>query len=491
MTALGLPGLTLDRLTPWSQNRDKALLVAQTADDATAQQNALQTRADGQEQALRSALAELGVAGLDAADLTTLILHAEGLQAGQADDRARLKSLQEQRDAAALATPTLNQQAAAADLALKQWSSDWARHISAAGLAADIGAAGAAKALSTFGEIEEACRYIQDQQTSRIDPMRQEINRFTDDARTIAGQYAAECVGYAPVEIAASLGELLRMAQQDEDRHIRLTAAIAKTRQEIAAAKQAETIAASKIKPLFDAAQIQTVEALRAAIGASNAFREVELRVRDARAAALKSGDGLPLEQLESEIASEDLTQIAAQLLEVRNARDAAEAKRDACIARRTQAQDEFDKIAGQDDAARAESERQDALLLMGDAVDEYVRITVGAKLLKWAVERYREERQEPLLKRASETFSQLTLGGYSKLVVDFEAEPVSLDARNAEGALVTIKGLSTGTEDQLYMALRLAALELHYRGPALHGSTACCARTPFGARDTTPVHRG
>lgn len=68
------------------------------------------------------------------------------------------------------------------------------------------------------------------------------------------------------------------------------------------------------------------------------------------------------------------------------------------------------------------------------------------------------------MLKRASETFSQLTLGGYSKLVVDFEAEPVSLNARNADGALVTINGLSTGTEDQLYMALRLAALELHLK---------------------------
>ena len=38
----------------------------------------------------------------------------------------------------------------------------------------------------------------------------------------------------------------------------------------------------------------------------------------------------------------------------------------------------------------------------------------------------------------------------------------MSLNARNADGALVTINGLSTGTKDQLYMALRLAALEPH-----------------------------
>ena len=460
MTALGLPGLTLDRLTTWSQNRDQAMLAAQVVDEAMSQQNSLIARAGGQQQALRGALAELHVTDLKTADLKALILRAEGLQAGQADDRARLRNLQEHRDAAALAMPILYEQQATADQALRQWSADWARYIAAAGLAVDIGAAGATKALSVFAEMEEACRYVRDQQISRIDPMRQEIDRFTNDARTLAGKCAVELID--PVEIATHMAELLQRAQQEQDRHIRLTAAVAKTRQECAASKQAETISVAKIQPLFDVAQVETIEALRVAVSTSDTYRDIEQRARDARAALLKNGDGLSLERLESEVASEDLAQIEARLSEIRNARDAAQAKRDACVARRTQAQDEFDKIAGQDDAAKAESRRQDALLAMGDAVDEYVRITVGAKLLRWAVERYREERQEPLLKRASETFSHLTRGGYQKLVVDYETEPVSLNARNADGTLVTINGLSTGTEDQLYMALRLAALELH-----------------------------
>lgn len=144
----------------------------------------------------------------------------------------------------------------------------------------------------------------------------------------------------------------------------------------------------------------------------------------------------------------------------MRGARDIAQAKRGQCIERRTQAQDKFSKIAGQDDAAKAGSMRQDALLGIGDAVEEYIRITVGAKLLKWAVDRYREDKQDPL--RTSALLMQLTLGQYPRLAVDYAADPVTLMARKTDGTVVAINGLSTGTEDQLYLALRLAALDSH-----------------------------
>jgi uncharacterized protein YhaN len=47
-------------------------------------------------------------------------------------------------------------------------------------------------------------------------------------------------------------------------------------------------------------------------------------------------------------------------------------------------------------------------------------------------------------------------------LFVDYEKTPLSLSALHAEGRQVEVAGLSEGTRDQLYLALRLAALELH-----------------------------
>jgi len=66
------------------------------------------------------------------------------------------------------------------------------------------------------------------------------------------------------------------------------------------------------------------------------------------------------------------------------------------------------------------------------------------------------------MLERASEVFCGLTQGGFNKLVVDYESEPLKLSGQRAHGELVDIEGMSEGTRDQLYLALRLAALELH-----------------------------
>jgi len=77
-------------------------------------------------------------------------------------------------------------------------------------------------------------------------------------------------------------------------------------------------------------------------------------------------------------------------------------------------------------------------------------------------VDRYRERRQGPLLQRASTLFAQLTLGRFARLTPDFEVTPPRLIALRPDGERVHIDGLSEGTRDQLFLALRLAALELH-----------------------------
>ena len=66
------------------------------------------------------------------------------------------------------------------------------------------------------------------------------------------------------------------------------------------------------------------------------------------------------------------------------------------------------------------------------------------------------------MLARASQVFERLTQGAFGKLVVDYESEPLKLSGQRATAELVDIEGMSEGTRDQLYLALRLAALELH-----------------------------
>src|SRR3546814_1721033 len=73
------------------------------------------------------------------------------------------------------------------------------------------------------------------------------------------------------------------------------------------------------------------------------------------------------------------------------------------------------------------------------------------------------------MLGRASAIFAQLPLNSFERLRVDFDKNPMVLEGPRPDGLLVGMAGMSDGTRDQLYLALRLAALELHLRqAPAL-----------------------
>jgi len=95
---------------------------------------------------------------------------------------------------------------------------------------------------------------------------------------------------------------------------------------------------------------------------------------------------------------------------------------------------------------------------------------------LRTAIERYRQEKQGPLLARASSIFSTLTLGRFSRLLVDYEGDKPTLAGLREEGQeVVPVDGMSEGTVDQLYLALRVAAVEDAVRSGA---------RLPFLADD-------
>ena len=89
------------------------------------------------------------------------------------------------------------------------------------------------------------------------------------------------------------------------------------------------------------------------------------------------------------------------------------------------------------------------------------MRVRLASVLLQREIERYRAENQDPLLRRAGELFTQLTLGRYSALRTDFDdhERPILVGVR-AEGQRVKVGGMSDGTRDQLYLSLRLATLE-------------------------------
>ena len=105
-------------------------------------------------------------------------------------------------------------------------------------------------------------------------------------------------------------------------------------------------------------------------------------------------------------------------------------------------------------DRASAEAEAQ-AL------AREWVVLKLAGRLLDGALERYRESRSDPILAAAGRHFRTLTRNGFEGLSQAYgEHDALVLSAVRAGGEEIRVEGLSDGTRDQLYLALRLAFLE-------------------------------
>ncbi|MFG1451314.1 AAA family ATPase [Xanthobacter sp. V2C-8] len=172
---------------------------------------------------------------------------------------------------------------------------------------------------------------------------------------------------------------------------------------------------------------------------------------------------GRAVEEIRDEIAGRDDEALARHAEDAAAAHDAARQARDAAIVADTRAQEEQKAQAGQAGAAGAAQDMQDAIADLGDAMERFTRAHVAARLLAFAVERYRERHQNPIVTRAAEAFATLTDGRWSGIGIDYDKDPPRLAAIR-DGRLHGVDALSEGTADQLFLALRVAAIEEHAR---------------------------
>jgi len=113
------------------------------------------------------------------------------------------------------------------------------------------------------------------------------------------------------------------------------------------------------------------------------------------------------------------------------------------------------------DEAARAREEMESALARYRSGVRPWAQLKLAEALLSEVLRRHREKAQGPVVALAGRYFEMMTAGRFVRLVVDADGDKPMLLAQPAQGQPVGIAGLSEGTADQLYLALRLAALEV------------------------------
>ncbi len=460
MRALKLDGLPLEEYGAWLMRREQVVTAQQR------QQQALRELAETQQNivmAQNKLLHAMHLSGINpaaAASLSELAAVAERACQDIDTVNRQLDELKLQQQAAVGQRQQLRQnlEQAAADFA--DWQTQWRRALLSAGLPPDSAITAMDGILETITQLTEKLTNVKRIQEREIAPRQTELQAFTALAQRLAAELQPELSAHPPERISAALSARLETAQQTARRREQWLQSLEQNQSQARAAEEAGKLALAAISPLQHKAQTEDLSQLAAAIARSDALRQYQTQIAAAEQQLLNNGDGLDRARIEAEIAAADLSQLEAELQIVSAELSDALSQVETLSAQRNDAQRRLQAIAGDDDAARAEARRQAALADMAEAAERYIKLTTAERLLRWAMERYRAEKQGPLLQRAGAIFAALTLGNFSKLVVEFESN--TLEGMRAEGKLVGVSGMSDGARDQLYLALRLAALELH-----------------------------
>jgi len=472
LAAAGYPDLEPSRFLGWMADRDVAEAAHGAARDAADEADATRQRRDGARAALAASLA----AEVDApagVELAPLLAFAERIrqQSEEAEQKRRI-------DAAALTQ--IEQDAGGLERrrmrlvdGMAARASVWRDLAAEAGIALDI--AGATATLDVLEELRAAITAQADLQ-ARIDGILRDAREH--DERVIA---TADALGIAAASDTRQRLDFLRARLEAARSNAKVLATLEESvdiRTTEAAAEDARLSAArDSLKSLLEETGSADMAALSGAIERSRAARGLREAVANAETAIKSAGDGKGLEELIAALEGVDPDSLAARTETLAAEQAMLNAEVAVAAAAHGDAKRAFSSLEEEGpSAADAASHAEQARAELGVLSEHYILKRAQAVTLRWAIEQYRERHQDPMLLRASELFSSLTIGRYASLRIDNDGSaPRLLGLRDDGRTVVEIGAMSEGTTDQLFLALRLAAVEQ---------SVAAGVRLPFLADD-------
>lgn len=345
------------------------------------------------------------------------------------------------------------------EAAWSEWKSEWTAALVALGLDPANPEAVAAQ-VDAIDEMRTSVVKVDDLRHERIGKIERDVAAFGQDVVQLAATVSPDLAEAEPEEAVLQIERRLAEAKRVRDLQKDKDNAIADLEQKVEECEAACREARKAIDHLQEAAGVTDANQLKVAIEKSDLLRTLQAEQAQLLETLLAEGDGLSVGQLEEECETVDLDQVSAR--EALLTEELAELRERLLEARerRAVARQAFEAVGGDDAAARAAAVRQEALAEMREVAEQYTRVRSAALLLQWAIDRYRREKQAPLLKGAGQLFATLTGESFSNLRVDFDDQDrAHLIGVRPDGAAVPVPGMSTGTADQLYLALRIASV--------------------------------
>ncbi len=349
---------------------------------------------------------------------------------------------------------------AQAEEAMAQWHDAWAQTLTALGRPSGEAPAATAEVLLRLEELRGHVRDLADK-APRVVRMEQAIAAFEAEVGTLAARLAQ-----APSPDATTTARLLtarlKLAREAETRWVEAQQALRSAEKTLADAVADEEQKSQAVAALVAAIGAHTDEEADARLAASRERHCMETLRDQARASLATESEGLSHDALRADLASVELGALAdARDRAVHDLETASLAQQQAAVTL-SRAEQAYRDAAAATSATDAAAEHAAAVTRFGRLLEDELVLRVASDMLSRAMEAVAQNAGEGAPARISRAFASVTDGAYS-VVPEDEAGRTTLRIRetafpNEEPKAIDV--LSEGTRDQLYLALRIVALE-------------------------------
>ncbi|MBO6848775.1 MAG: AAA family ATPase [Maricaulis sp.] len=452
-----------ETMLEWLEGRDGVQEAIEARDEA----NSLLEAVRGEEQAARQqligGLASLGVdvGTLETDDLPIVVEQAAEelrLREAEADKRSGLEN--EVAEAGKLVVRRQREFEAAKN-ALAEWHDKWTAALGELGLAVDTAATAVDAQIGIIDQMRETAGRINSLRHDRIEKIQRDVADFENVVSQLVQVVAPDFADKAADDAVAALETRLNESEKIRGLREKLGEDIEGLKEQINTLEGQRREIAVSISHLKQAAGVDDNDLLESAIEWSDNRRRLCKERQKITEKLQQDGDGKTVDELAAECEGLAIDDVAAREASLQAELEDLRKQQSEAGDVRSQARQAFQAIGGDDAAAQAGAAREEALTEMGEVAERYVRVKTSAILLQWAIDRYRREMQAPLLKRAGQLFQVMTAGSFTSLRVDFDDQDNAyLTGVRPDESVVPVSGMSTGTADQLYLALRVASIE-------------------------------
>jgi len=409
---------------------------------------------------LRLEIVRLQKTAPEGEELNPLIDAALALVRTSEESAQQRRSLQQRLDTVEQELQQAGQEVARGERVLNDWERSWETILKEFGLETGIMPA----EMEEIVEGVESCLNQIDKATEhagRIAGIDRDTEQLKQDVHALL-QLVAPQLQALPVDQAVEqLNALLSRAREQQTRLQAYSDAIEEAEAEIRTTSAVAETAQAELDELCALAGCGSEEGLEAAEKLWLQKQDLEQRIAEEEKRLTELAEGMPLVEFEQRVCAVDPDSLPERLQRMTEELDELNHSIQDFAEQVGRERTELARMDGRAEAALKAQQAEEKLSEIRRLSDRYVRLRVAARVLEEEIERYRARNQDPVLRLAGGYFAELTLNSFDGLRVDVDdrGEPIIVGLRN-EGEQVTSDNMSSGTRDQMFLALRLASLE-------------------------------